>query len=81
MTGSGTSDSPYIITTIQDLVDITDVPYDMSAYYQLGADIDLIATIWFIGSSYPTLIDKCSASVKSFSWVGRFQLSHVKGES
>lgn len=35
------------------------------------------ATIWFIGSSYPTLIDKCSASVKSFSWVGKFQLCHV----
>ena len=38
MQGSGTANDPYVILTAQDLQDINN---DLTAYYQLGANINL----------------------------------------
>jgi hypothetical protein len=43
MTGTGTALDPYIITTRVDLEAVND---DLTAYYELGADIDLAGTDW-----------------------------------
>lgn len=41
-TGSGTSDDPYRISTVEDLAEITDCDYDNSGlYYEMTNDIDL----------------------------------------
>lgn len=52
--GLGTCDSPYIIETVQQLLNISRV--DMSAYYELANDIDLSGTYqWIpIGGYYNT---------------------------
>lgn len=50
MTGSGTPESPYIITTVDELQSIND---DLTAYYELGNDIDASATSgWNAGAGF-----------------------------
>jgi len=50
MTGSGTEGDPYII---QDVNDLQDVDLDLTAYYELGNDIDATATItWNAGAGF-----------------------------
>jgi len=50
MTGSGTLLDPYIILTVNDLQDMED---DLTAYYELGADIDASATSgWNAGAGF-----------------------------
>jgi hypothetical protein len=47
--GKGTQDNPYIITNVDELVN---VKYDLGAYYKLGSDIDLNGINWTpIGNS------------------------------
>lgn len=48
-TGSGTSASPYIVTTVTQLNEVRD---DLGAYYQLGADINLGSSGWTPIGSY-----------------------------
>jgi hypothetical protein len=40
-TGSGTSDDPYRISTVEDLAEITDCDYDGTYYYEMTNDIDI----------------------------------------
>lgn len=50
MTGSGTIDDPYIIMDVDDLQDMED---HLTAYYELGADIDASDTItWNLGVGF-----------------------------
>lgn len=48
MTGSGTAEDPYVITTIDDLQDIDD---DLTAYYQIANDIDASETVTWNGGA------------------------------
>lgn len=50
MTGSGTLLDPYIIMDVDDLQDMED---DLTAYYELGADIDASDTVtWNLGEGF-----------------------------
>lgn len=44
VTGSGTSSDPYILTSLSDLALIGTTGYALTAYYQLGCDIDASTT-------------------------------------
>lgn len=47
MSGSGTAESPYIITTVTDLQNVNN---DLTAYYELGNDIDATGVFYSIGT-------------------------------
>lgn len=48
MTGSGTQADPYIISDVDDLQAMSD---DLTAYYELGGDIDASATTGWNGGA------------------------------
>ncbi|MDS0526067.1 fibronectin type III domain-containing protein [Clostridium sp. SHJSY1] len=66
--GKGTQDNPYIITNVDELVNIK---YDLAAYYKLGRDIDLSGISWTpIGNSnaqFTGTFDGDGYSIKNLS--------------
>ncbi len=66
--GSGTSDAPYLIATVRDLLALAGDPNDWSAHYRLVADIDMAA----VGPDVVCILgDEYTAFSGSFDGAGR----------
>ncbi len=69
--GDGTEQNPYLISSVDDLLELRDMPTDYSAYFQQTDDIDL-SSLSFYGAVIAPDVDQSTSGYQGTSFTGKY---------